>query len=93
MPQLFGEVRTAHVEVVRQLLQGAVAASRAVGAGCLVVRKEQAQVHAPRLARLGAVGKNDHAVRHHVVARGDEAFHALYLHAADAACADLVDVL
>ena len=91
--QLFGEVRAAHVEVVRQLLQGAVAASRAVRARCIVVRKNETQVHAARLARLGAVREDDHAVRHHIVARGDKALHALDLHAADAARADLVDVL
>ena len=57
------------------------------------MRKDQAQIHAARLARLGAVGENDHAVGHHVVARGDETGHALDLHTADAARADLVDVL
>lgn len=91
--QLFGEVRAAHVEVVRQLLQGAVAAARAVRTGRVVVREDETQVYAARLARLGAVREDDHAVRHHVVARGDKALHALDLHAADAARADLVDVL
>ena len=93
MAQLLREMRAAHIEVVRKLLERAVAAPRTVGAGGIVMRKDQAQIHAARLARLGAVGENDHAVGHHVVARGDETGHALDLHTADAARADLVDVL
>ena len=58
-----------------------------------MVREDEAQVHAPRLARLGAVGEDDHTVRHHVITRGDETRHALDLHTADTAGTDLVDVL
>ena len=58
-----------------------------------MVGEHQAQVQPARLARLGAVGENDHTVGHHIVARGDQTLHTLDLDAADAARADLIDVL
>ena len=92
-PQLFGKMRPAHIKVGRKRLERAVAAARTVGAGGIMVREDQPQIHAARLARLGAVGENDHTVRHHIVAGGNQAFHALHLHAAEAAGCDLVEIL
>lgn len=91
--QLGGIVLAAHIEVVRERLQRAVAAARAARAARVVLGEDQPQVGAARLARHGAVGKDLHAVRHHIVARGDKALHALDLHAAQTAGSDLVDVL
>ena len=91
--QLGGIVLAAHIEVVRERLQRAVAAARAARAARVVLGEDQPQVGAARLARHGAVGKDLHAVRHHIVARGDKALHALDLHAAQTAGSDFVDVL
>ena len=54
--------------------------------------EDQPQIGAARLRAMGLLVE-DHAVRHHIVARGDKALHALDLHAAQTAGGDLVDVL
>ena len=86
--------RVAEVQVVGQLLQVAVAAADAGGAaGSRCWERISSQVGPAGLPDPGGVGVDLHALGHRVVAGGDQALDALHLHHADAAGADLVDVL
>ena len=81
------------VIVVAELLELAVSAAGAGGALDVVLAQQQLQVDPAGLTDPGRVGVDHHAVPDHVVAGGDETGLALHLHHADAAGADLVDVL
>ena len=91
--QVLDVVLAQQVVVVAQLLELAVAAAGALGALDVVLAQQQVQVHPAGLTDTGRVGVDHHALPHHVVAGGDQALLAVHLHHADAAGADLVDVV
>ena len=91
--ELLRVMRAAHIEVVGERLERAVAASCAVGAAHVVMGKQQAQIGAARLAHLVAVGEHLHPLRYYVVAGGDQPVVTDKLHAAYAAGRYLVYVL
>ena len=80
-------------EVVGDRLQTAVARADTGGAGAVVLRQNQLDIDAACLTGARGVGVDDHALVDEVVAGGDQTALALDLDTADAAGADLVDVL
>ena len=79
-----------NAQIVGDGLQVAVAAAHAARALRIVLGQQQLHVGATRLAGLGAVGVDQHAVEHVVVAGGNQLVAALNLDHAYAAAADLV---
>ena len=82
-----------NAQVVGDVLQVAVAAARAGGAVAVVLAQDQFDVDAPGAAHAVGVGVDGHALKHGVVAAGHQVALALDLHTADAAGADLIEVL
>ncbi len=80
-------------EVLAELLQLAVAAAHAGKALLLVGGKDQLQINLAGGEDPLGVGEHLHPLRHRVDAGGHQVFEALYLHHADAAGANLVNVL
>ena len=81
------------VMVVGQLLQGAVSAANAQSAAGVVLGENEPQVCPSRGPDLRTVGVDDHTVLHQIFTCRDEPHVADNLDSADAARADLVDVL
>ena len=81
-----------NAQIVGDGLQVAVAAAHAARALRIVLGQQQLHVGATRLAGLGAVGVDHHAVEHVVVAGGNQLVAALNLDHAHAAAADLVQI-
>ena len=77
-------------QVVGDGLQVAVTAAHAARAARIVLRQQQLHVGTTRLASLGAVGVDHHAVEYVVVAGGNQLVATLNLDHAHAAAADLV---
>ena len=77
-------------QVVGDGLKVAVTAAHAARAARIVLRQQQLHVGTTRLAGLGAVGVDHHAVEHVVVAGGNQLVAALNLDHAHAAATDLV---
>lgn len=77
-------------QVVGDGLQVAVTTAHAARTARVVLGQQQLHVGATRLAGLGAVGVDHHAVEHVVVAGGNQLVAALNLDHAYAAAADLV---
>ena len=86
-------VLVVNAEVLAQLLQLAVAAADAGKALLLVGGKDQLQVDLAGGEHPLGVGQHLHPLGHRVDAGGHQVLHPLDLHHADAAGADLVDVL
>ena len=80
-------------EVLAELLQLAVAAAHAGKALLLVGGKDQLQINLAGGEDPLGVGQHLHPLRHRVDAGGHQVLEALYLHHADAAGANLVNVL
>ena len=81
------------VMVVGQLLQGAVSAANAQSAAGVVLGENEPQVCPSSGPDLRTVGVDDHTVLHQIFTCRDEPHVADNLDSADAARADLVDVL
>lgn len=77
-------------QVVGDGLQVAVTTAHAARTARVVLGQQQLHVGATRLAGLGAVSVDHHAVEHVVVAGGNQLVAALNLDHAHAATADLV---
>ena len=92
-PQVLDIVVAQQVIVVGELLELAVAAAGALGTADVVLGQQQPQVHPAGLTDPGGVGVDHDALGHLGVAGGHQALFPLHLHHADAAGADLVDVL
>ncbi len=81
-----------NAQVVGHGLQVAVAAALAGGAVAVVLAEDEFHIDLAGAAGAGAVGVDDHALHHRVVAAGDQVALPFHLHAADAAGADLVEL-
>ena len=91
--QLFLIGRAEQIIVVGELLQLAVAAARTLDAVYLVLAEKKLEIHAPRHAHLLRIRVDDHTLVNLIVARGNKRILSLDLDHADAAGADLVEVL
>ena len=91
--QLFLIGRAEQIIVVGELLQLAVSAARTLDAVYLVLAEKKLEIHAPRHAHLLRIRVDDHTLVNLIVARGNKRILSLDLDHADAAGADLVEVL
>ena len=90
---LAAEVMLVHAVLIAERLQLTGGAAHAGEAVLLVVGEQQLEVHLSRFHDAGRVGGDLHALVYGINAGGDETARALDLDEAEAACADLIDVL
>ncbi len=79
--------------VVGQLLKRTVAAPHADRAAAVMLGENQLHIRPTRLTHAGRVGMDDHALRHRIVAGGQQALMPVHLHQTHAARRDFVDIL
>jgi len=82
-----------HAEIIRDLLKLARTGTDTGRALIVVLRQNQLNIGAARLAHARRIGMDHHSFLHDIVARGDELALALDLNAAHAAGGDFIDVL
>ena len=79
------------IQVIGHLLQCTVAAADTDSAVGIVLGKDELDIGLSRIPCLLGIGMNNHAVRHRIIAGGEQSLIPLNFHNADAACADLVE--
>lgn len=89
----FSDRAREEVIVVGELLELAVAAAGTLDAVDVMLAEQKLKVHTARHTHLLGVRMDDHALADRIVTRGNERILPLDLDHADAACADLVEIL